>query len=433
MPMSLYDSFILGIVQGILEFLPVSSSGHLVLMEHYLGLSIDPTILRNFDITLHAGSLIALLIYFSSTWITLLRHPFKKQRDGNPPLLILLAVATIPVVIAGYFGAEWINEHTRTPLFVAFGFIFNGTFLMVSSWFEARFAAQENYGWKQALGAGIGQAIAVFPGFSRSGLTLSSGRLMGLTATSATRFSFLLAVPALTGALVYTLVTGVEGLRSIGTLQILIGFTASLIMSITVIHLFLTTVRKLGVWMWAAYLFVAAALILADEMLPLIVELPKIMKQIDIPVLAGIVFIALLLESAPFTSFFVPGFATLIAVTLSLQGETGNLFALVPIATAGLVLGHLLGYIPARQARLSIRWKEKADARLTKAQHVFRKWGIYAVFFGGWWAPVRPWISIAAGMSNMRPLPYMLAMITGSVVYVSAIIGVTAVSGNAIF
>lgn len=425
--MSFYDAFILGIIQGLLEFLPVSSSGHLVLMEHYLGLSIDPTILRNFDITLHAGSLIALLLYFWGTWTSLFFHPFRKQQGGHPPLLLLLIVATIPVVIAGYMGAEWINENTRTPLFVAFGFIFNGTFLVVSSWFESRFAAQETYGWKQAIGAGIGQSIAVFPGFSRSGLTLSSGRLMGLTATSATRLSFLLAAPALIGALVYALSTGFDGIATVGSLQILIGFTASLIVSITVIHLFITTVRRFGVWLWATYLFLAAVLILADEMLPLITALPHIIDKIDVPVVAGVIFIAMLLESAPFTSFFIPGSVTLAAATLFFHNESWNVVALIPIASIGMIFGSLLGYIPARQARIVIRWSERADERLTRAQHFFRKWGIVSVFFGGLVAYMRPWISIAAGIGGMRPLPYLFSMIAGSIALVCGIVGITVI------
>lgn len=431
--MSLYNSFILGIIQGITEFLPISSDGHLVLMEHYLQLSIDPHVLMTFDIILHAGSLIALLLYFWKQWTGILRHPFKKQSDGGPPLLPLLFVASIPIGIVGLLTAGWVEANTRTPLFVAFGFIFTGAFLVVSSWFELRFAATERYGWKQSLGAGIGQAIAILPGFSRSGLTIASGRLMGLSATSATEFSFLLGAPAIAGAIGYAILSGGRDVLSLGTLPILIGFASSLIMSGVVIHFLITTVRKYGFWIWAAYLFVAGALILADEMLPLVSELPKIIENMDARVIMGVVFIALLLESTPFTSFFVPGFATLVVVSLFFREDPKNLFALVPIGTAGLMLGHLLGYIPARQARLITRWKEKADTRLTRAQHFFHKWGVYAVFFGGWWAPFRPWISIAAGLGNMRPLPYMLAMIAGSLVYVSAVIAVTAFSGNAIF
>src|SRR3990167_875821 len=99
--MNLYDSFILGIVQGLLEFLPVSSSGHLVLMEHYLKLSINPVTLQNFDIALHAGSLLALFLYFGKIWISLCVHPLRKQPQGDPSLLLMLAIASIPVAEIG--------------------------------------------------------------------------------------------------------------------------------------------------------------------------------------------------------------------------------------------------------------------------------------------------------------------------------------------
>ena len=428
--MTLYESFILGLIQGITEFLPISSSGHLVLMEHYLGLAIEPAILQRFDIVLHAGSLIAIILYFYKTWIHLCCYPFQKQKDGGLPLLILLIFASIPIGIAGFFAADWVGENTRTPLFVAFGLIFTGAFLIISSWFEARFAARESYGWKQALGAGIGQALAIFPGFSRAGLTIASGRLMGLTAHSATKFAFLLGAPAIGGALLHSIGTGGNDLLNVGNLQLLIGFTASFIASITVMHFLLSTVRRYGLWIWAVYLFIAAALIIADEMLPLVMELPDILNQLDFRVIVGILFIALLLESIPFTSFFAPGVITLIIISLYLRSDLKNLAACIPIAAAGLILGQLLSYIPARQARLQIRWREKADKRLTKAQHLFKRWGILAIFFGGWYAPIRPWISIVAGLSNMRPTPYLLAMVFGSLTLVILVVTGTVLLGD---
>lgn len=430
--MSLYDAYLLGIIQGITEFLPISSSGHLVLMEHYLGVAIDPSMLLSFDIALHGGSLIAILLYFGKTWIQILTAPFKKQNDGSPPLLLLLIVATIPIGIAGYYSADWLEANTRTPMFVAFGFIFTGLFLIVSSWFESRFAAKESVGWKQALGASIGQALAVFPGFSRSGLTIASGRLMGLTATGATAFAFLLGAPALGGALIYALTSGSSDLALIGSLPLLVGFTASAVSSIAVIHFFLSTIRRYGIWMWSVYLFLAAALIISDEMMPFIIALPDVIETLDIRVIAGALFLAMLLESVPFTSFFVPGISTLIVATLFLKDDPKNIIALIPIAATGLIIGHLLAYIPARQARAQVRWKEKADARLTRAQHFFKKWGIYAVFFGGWYAPIRPWISIAAGISNMRPVPYLFSMVFGSVVLVVGVVIGSVMLGEAI-
>jgi membrane protein DedA with SNARE-associated domain len=255
---------------------------------------------------------------------------------------------------------------------------------------------------------------------------------MGLTVDSAATFAFLLAVPALCGALAHSLVSGATDLQSVGDLPLLIGFLASFVSSITIIHRFLSTIRRYGVWMWSVYLFVAAAIVLSDEMLPMIRELPHLLNQLDFRVVAGTLFLAMLLESAPFTSFFVPGMTILIAVSLFLRGDWWNLIACIPIAATGVILGSLLGYIPARQARLQIRWKEKADERLTRAEHLLRKWGVYAVFFGVWIQPIRPWISIAAGIGGMRPLPYFLSMIGGAVAISTIVISGCALFGEAV-
>jgi undecaprenyl-diphosphatase len=417
--MTLYHALLLGLVQGLTEFLPVSSSGHLVLLQTYFGLQLESAVLQHFDIVLHAGSLVAILLYFSKTWLRILHHPFRKEKDGGPPLLLVLTIASVPLGITGYLSAEWIERSSRTPLFVAFGFIFTGAFLITSGWFESRFASKETVGWKQALGSGIGQAIGVLPGFSRSGMTISSARLMGLSATRATELAFLLGAPALSGALLYTLGSGQEAVLSLGKTHLLVGLTTSLFSSLAVIHFFLRTIRCYGVWMWAAYLFVAAALIIGDEMMPFVHELPEIGKNLDMRILAGALFIALFLEAAPFTSLFTPGFATMVAVGVLLRDQPMNILSCIVIGSSGLLLGNLLGYIPARQARLNVRWKEKTDRKLTQAQHFFRKWGIAAVFCGNFYGPTRSVLSIAAGLSNMRPLPYIVTVLFGSLAWVS--------------
>ena len=431
--MTLYNSLLLGLLQGLTEFLPISSSGHLVLMENYLGLSFDPRVLQHFDIILHGGSLIAILIYFQKTWLTILRKPFAHQPDGSPPLLIILLAACIPVALVGTQAAGWIEMNTRTPLFVAFGFIATGSILIASGWYESRFAARESLGWKQAIGASIGQALGVLPGFSRSGFTIASGRLMGLTAHRATEFAFLLGAPALGGALLLTLSTGTQDLISIGWMFLVVGFTASLISSLLAIHFFLVMIRKYGIWMWSAYLFVAAALIIGDEMLPLISSLPHLGDNLELRIIAGVLFIAMLLEAAPFTSLFVPGFTTMVAAGAILHNQPYSLAACIPIATCGLVIGNLLGYIPARQAFVKIRWKDSADKKLMRAEQFFRKWGIFAVFFGGWYAPFRTFISVAAGLSNMRPIPYIIAMTFGALAWTTGIIVGTALIAGGIF
>jgi undecaprenyl-diphosphatase len=420
--MTLYDSFILGLVQGLTEFLPISSSGHLVLMQNYLGLSIAPQIMQDFDIMLHGGSLLAILFYFQKTWRKIIKAPFKNERDGSPPLLMILIIGTIPVAIVGYLSANWIAGNTMTPLFVAFGFIATGSILIASSWYESRYAAKESYDWKQAIGAGVGQALGVLPGFSRSGFTIASGRLVGLTAHRATELAFLLAAPALGGALALTAFQGTHDLLNIGEANLAIGFIAAFISSLFVMRFFLLTIRKYGIWMWAVYLFAAASLIITDEMLPLIWEVPDVIENLEPRIIVGVLFMALLLEAIPFTSAFVPGFVSMIAIGAYLHDDPWTIAACIPIGASALILGHLIGYIPARQARKKIHWNEKADERLMKTQRFFKKYGFWAVFFGGWWAPFRPFISITAGLGNMRTIPYLFAIVTGSIAWVTFVL-----------
>ena len=431
--MSLYNALVLGLLQGLTEFLPISSSGHLILMERYLGLDTRVASLLHFDVILHAGSLLAILLYFRATWLTILRRPFAKGIDGSPPLLFLLVVATIPLAVIGYIGAEWVEQTTRTPIFVAFGFMFTGGLLIVSGWYESRFAAKESWGWQQAIGVSLGQALAILPGFSRSGLCIATGRLMGNTALRATEFAFMLGGPALAGALFWTLQNGVPSLEAVGSIPLFVGFSASLVASLSVMHFFLLTIRRYGVWVWAAYLFIAAALIIGDEMMPLVKALPSLGENLEFRIIVGTLFIAMLLEAAPFTSLFTPGFMVLVTTGILFRDAPWNIVACIPIAATGLIVGNLLGYIPARQARVHVRWKEKADRRLLQAQHLFRKWGIAAIFFGSWFGPTRSVMSIAAGLTNMRPISYFLAVTAGSLVWVTiALVGSALVANGAL-
>ena len=199
-----------------------------------------------------------------------------------------------------------------------------------------------------------------------------------------------------------------------------------------VISFLLMTIRKYGVWMWSAYLFVAAALIIADENMPLILALPDVVDQLDMRVLVGVLFIALMLESVPFTSFFVPGAFTLVVLTLFLRSDFPNLASCIPLATVGIIIGSLLSYLPARQARTQIRWNEKVDTKLLKAQHLFKKWGVLIIFFGGWCGPIRPWLSVLAGIANMRPATYLLSMVFGALSFVVILVTATILLGERI-
>ncbi len=422
--MSLYHALLLGLIQGATEFLPISSSGHLALIEYYWRLPFGPEALQHFDIVLHAGSLLAILLYFSSTWLAALRHPWKKGERGEPPLLLLLFVGTLPAAIAGFLIADWLEMHARTPLPIALGFLITGAFLLAAGYLNSNSEKGETLRWKHVIGMGIGQALALVPSISRSGLTLASGRLLGLSNTKSTEFTFLLAAPALAGAVTLTLITGRSEISAIGFPQALIGFSASFIASLLVMHGFLLSIRKYGIWMWSLYLFILALLILGDEYIPLLREIQQKEFAIHIPLgfALSILSIALLLEAAPFTSLFVPGFTTMVAIGVMFQGDYPSLALFIPTGIAAVLMGNLLGYLPAKYARTKVHWKEKGNQRLRRAEKFFQKWGVFAVLFGGWYGPTRSFVSIAAGLGGMSFQKFLFATLLGSSIWVSAVL-----------
>lgn len=432
--MTLYHALLLGLLQGATEFLPISSSGHLALFEHYWQLPFGPATLQHFDIVLHGGSLLAILLYFGRTWLRLLQHPLTKANNEDSPLLPLLIIGTLPAAIAGFFGAEWLSLHARTPLALGIGFLITGSFLLASSFYASHFASGEHLDWKQALGMGIGQALALFPSISRSGMTIASGQFLGLEAHRATELSFLLGAPALAGAIVLTLATGSTEITSIGWPQALIGFCASFITSIATIHFFLLTIRRYGLWIWSLYLFPLGLFVIGDEFLPLLQDMLRAQAlRLPTGLALTILAVALFLEAAPITSFFFPGFMTMATLGVLFQSDWIALALFIPIGTAALVLGNLLGYFPAREARKEVHWKEKADERLHRAERFFKKWGFIAVLAGTWYGPIRSFISVAAGLGNMPPRAFLLAVTLGSALWVTAALGASAYFGRMIW
>ena len=219
------QSIIIGGVQGISEFLPISSSGHLVLIPYvfkwnYNGLS--------FDIALHFGTLIAIVVYFWKDWVSIIASAINsrqlkpndkmpndqvinnklmgngKWEMGNslypPNLLWQILVASIPAAILGLLLDDYVEEYFHSPLFIAANLSIFGILLWLVDKYSKRSKNISTIGYKQSLLIGCAQAVALFPGVSRSGITMTAARAIGLNRKNAARFSFLLATPAMTGA-----------------------------------------------------------------------------------------------------------------------------------------------------------------------------------------------------------------------------------------
>ena len=201
----------LGIIQGLTEFLPVSSSAHLILARAFFGWDGDRFGLP-FDVALHAGTLVAVLAYFrADVRDMILEAPGAlTARSGAGKLARVIAIGTLPVVIVGLLFADWLEAHLRTPAVIAATLTIGGIALLLAERVGAQRRAEDSLTATDAVLMGTGQASALVPGMSRAGSTIAVGMFLGLTREAAARFSFLLGIPAIAGA------AAKEGLHLLG-------------------------------------------------------------------------------------------------------------------------------------------------------------------------------------------------------------------------
>jgi undecaprenyl-diphosphatase len=252
----------LGLVQGLTEFLPISSSGHLALLEHYLhveggGLS--------FDILLHVGSLVALLWYFHEDWLNMAKSivrpsPYSRLERR---LFICLVAASIPGAVAGLLLQKSAETIFRQPWRIGLLLGAMGILLILAERLARHIRPLTNLNLGDALLIGLSQALAVMPGVSRSGITMTTGLFLGFTRESAARFSFLLATPIIAGAGLYDLLKWLKHPPNqltwvAGTL----GFLSALISSYLAIHFLLRYLRRHTFYPFAIYRLFLAAFIL---------------------------------------------------------------------------------------------------------------------------------------------------------------------------
>jgi undecaprenyl-diphosphatase len=266
---AIVQALVMGVVQGLTEFLPISSSGHLILVPWLLGWD-EPLITSlAFSVMLHLGTLAALLAYFAADWVRLVSAGLASLRDrriGDDPyrrLAWVLVAATIPAAIIGGFLGDTIESDARRPAIVALALVVGAGIL----WFADRVGRREreidSIAWPLAIGIGFAQAIALVPGVSRSGITISAGLFAGLTREAAARFSFLLAAPTIAGAGLietYHLVRGEAGV--IPDVSVLVvGVVSAGITGLLAISALLQWFRRRGVGIFVAYRIALAALV----------------------------------------------------------------------------------------------------------------------------------------------------------------------------
>lgn len=243
--MNLASIVLLAILQGLTEFLPVSSSGHLVLADALLGLR-EPGVVT--EVVLHLGTLLAVLIYFRNDLAALVRDallflsPRRERIDQDQRrLLIALIVGTVPIVFAGAFFDTIVERLFESPGTAAIALIVTGLILLSTT--VVRKSAVP-IGAGRALMIGIAQAFALVPGISRSGMTISAGIFLGLDPTRAARFSFLLSVPAIFGATIYKLPEIAGRIREADGILLLLGFLIAFAVGYAAIVILLWFVQK---------------------------------------------------------------------------------------------------------------------------------------------------------------------------------------------
>ena len=264
------QALILGIVQGLTEFLPVSSSGHLIVVPFLAGWDDAFITSLAFSVMLHLGTLVALLIYFRADWRRLIPAGLTALRersladDPDRRLAWLLVAATIPAAIVGLVFNDLIEGSFRQVGLVAFTLVLGGMLLFVADRFGAKSRGVEDVTFPIAIGIGIAQAVALIPGISRSGISITAGRLVGMDRESAARFAFLMATPITAGAglfEVYKLVSGEGGIQ-VSIAPLLVGMVASLLSGLVAIHFMLGFLRRQSLDVFVLYRFVLAAIVL---------------------------------------------------------------------------------------------------------------------------------------------------------------------------
>ncbi len=277
--MSNAEALLLGIVQGLTEFLPISSSGHLILvpwLQRYTFLQENDAFNKTFDVALHAGTLIAAIAYFRVEVVVLIRSFVEAARQrairtDEQRLAVAIAIGTVPAVIVGGVGSSFIDEHLGEPWMIAIQLIFFAFLLEYADRMPERRRLTEA-SLRDGLYIGLAQVLALAPGTSRSGITITAGRYLGLDRDSAARFSFLLLIPAVAGATAYkALEAGKEGLPPGVGGPMVVGTVAAAVSGYLAISFLLRLVRTTSYRPFVLYRYavgVAVLLIIATGLRP---------------------------------------------------------------------------------------------------------------------------------------------------------------------
>lgn len=261
--MTLLQAIVLGALQGLAEFLPISSSAHLTLAPWVFGWE-DPGLA--FDVALHAGTLVALAWYFRKDWIELTMAGFSilRKRKIESPIerrLLLLVVATIPGAIAGKLLNDYAEQAFRSPVLIATTLIIMGVLLWAADRWASQTRTLEQVSMRDAVLVGLAQVCALIPGVSRSGSTMTAGRALGFERGAAARFSFLMSLPITAAAVIVKLPEAVHAQGDL--LPLIVGIVTAAISGWIAISVLLKLVSKHSFGVFALYRLALGIFILA--------------------------------------------------------------------------------------------------------------------------------------------------------------------------
>ena len=266
--MSIIESIILGIVQGIGEFLPISSSAHLILVRFLFNMSAgDPSFEKAFDVALHFGTLIAVLFVFYKDWLKLFKGAItnfgKKRKSFEGKMFWYIVLATIPGALVGFLLEDVIDSVVRgNVLIISLLLAIMGILIFVGDkWAEGHYKIPLKYkdlGLKETFIIGMSQALAIIPGFSRSGTTILTARLMGVSREAAAKFTFLLSTPIIFGAAIIKCGTLISNIN----ISIIVGILTAAIVGILSIKFLLRYIKTNDFSIFAYYRVIIAIVVI---------------------------------------------------------------------------------------------------------------------------------------------------------------------------
>ena len=261
--MTIFQAIILGIIQGLTELLPISSSAHLNIIPWMLGWDKIPEFVEafeGFDVALHFGTLLAIVLFFFKDWIELIKGGYKlaikKEKSIQGRMFWYIVLATIPGGIIGFLLDHFLEDALTKPIIIAIALIVMGIVLYIVDKRAKANTKYENMSLKQTFLIGFSQALAFIPGVSRSGVTMTTGRLMGVDRESTAKYSFLLSTPIVFAATLYKLKDFVF------SIPFFIGIIVSFLVGILVIKFLLQYLKKGSFKLFAVYRVIVGILII---------------------------------------------------------------------------------------------------------------------------------------------------------------------------